>query len=598
MISLARQPTLRDKAWARRLTGDLYLRLNEPTQAAQEFNQLLVVQRSAGHYRIDPHLVRHWRAVAAGDTDTAAKAFNDAMAELAALPKTGRLGLEAAMGLSAALVHAGKMDQALSMIAARQLDTTIAHNRDAIASTAWSFVAFRCRDASIAPPAVLEALLWINPLHTAVALDLAIHDQWDLAIAWSKATADSRTLTDSLVAITDIAASQTESAEVFSKIEAAVASGNPVVALRVKGAVAAAQKNSAKLDACIADFAKLAPAAPVQMPAANQLVQDDVVDRDTFLLQAIAVAEVVRAGVTAGKTEQAAAAMTRLESELAAVAPSATAVRILINEIADNEAAFRRQLATELRVSDETTFNSMFRNYRRHLEQMARITEDRRLLQILLFSRVIRAGGINTIQTAMAASPELTQDLLLDELSGLMAVSARKTNQQFPEVFTPDPSLKKGRARFGNAALIVNIAATADKAWASHQTNLSASLKAMEKEAVSRNPLPGLCQAIASELVEFAALSTPDPGAVLTAISQMQNGVWREESYIIAGRVFADRKVDDKADAWLSSTKVPAMEHIALLYGVSLGILERPVPAAKNPGDTKNVSQQADTGRR
>lgn len=594
MISIARQPNLRDKAWARRMTGDLYLRQADLTLAAQEFNQLLVVDRSSSFYRMDPQLRRYWRAMAASDTETAKKALEDAFGELPTMPKTGRQGIDAALGLSAALVNEGKIDQAKQLIAVRQLDTTIPDNRDAIAATAWAFVAFRCRDASLESPAVMDSLLWINPLHLAVAVDLAVHERWAESIAWSKTASDARALTDALVAIAEVAGDRKASAEVMAMIESAISGSDAVSSLRVRGAVAAASKDGAKVDACMESLAQLSASTPVPFPTSSQLVQDDIRDRMNLVYQAIAVSEIVRAAVASGKKEQATAAMTRLLSDLSAVAPPTALVRGPVNQIAANEGAFRKQLATEWRVSDETTFGGMFRNYRRHLEQLARVAEDRRLLEILLLARVVRGGGVAAVEQALAYSAELKQDIFLDELSGLLAISARATGQPFPEVFSPDVSLRKGRAMFGNAALVVPVAAKADQAWASRDQNLTAGLTDLESGAGT--DLPGIRQAFACELVESAAKGAQDPVYVLTAVSKMKNGIWREECYIISGRVFADRNLNKKAEGWMTGAKIPPMEQISLLYGISLGILERPVPTATSSGDTSAAEKKSGTG--
>ncbi len=195
------------------------------------------------------------------------------------------------------------------------------------------------------------------------------------------------------------------------------------------------------------------------------------------------------------------------------------------------------------------------------------------------------------VQQALASSSKLKQDVFLDELSGLLAVSAQKTGQQFPEVTAPDASLKKGRALFGNAALVVPVAAVASPAWAGRDQNLAAGLSKLESGAGT--DLPGIRQALACELVESAANVAQDPVYVLAAVAQLKNGLWREECYIIAGRVFANRKLDKKADSWMPGAKVPPMEQISLLYGISLGILERSAPAAGTSGPSAAAPKKA-----
>ena len=577
MIGMARLQNLRDKAWARKMTGDIYFRLNQTSLGALEFNQRVIIDDGSGYYRIDPYLTRHWRAIASGDAETASKTLADALAETKTLPRTGKLGLDAAMGLASAMVNAGRIEDATAVIAARQLDTTIADNRDAIASTAWSFASSHCRDASVEGPMVLDALLWINPLHTGVTIDLGLHDRWDVAIAWAKTSKDPRTVTDALVALSEIAAAREAAPETFAKIEGAIAGSDAVSVLRVKAAVAAATKDAARFDACLTLLGQIPVGPAAALPASSVLVQDDVPDRSAFVYTALSVAEVLRAAVASGKTDQAGGLVTRLSAELSAIAPSTTLVRGPINQMAANEAGFKKQLAAELRVAEDTQFASMYRNYRKHIEQYAKVAEDRRLLETIMLARVIRAGGAAELQKVLSTTPELKQELLLDELSGFLAMTARRYGSDFPDVLTPDGSLRRGRALFGNAALIVPIAAAADRAWALRENELASGLRFLETVVTD---LPGLRQALACELVEVAAWTTKDIGSVLTAISKMQNILWREECYVIVGRVFADRKLDKKADEWMTANKMLPLEQICLLYGASLGILERPVPGA------------------
>ena len=498
------------------------------------------------------------------------------------------------MGLASAMVNAGRLQDAVAVIAARQLDTTIADNRDAIASTTWSFTSSHSRDASTAGPMVLDALLWINPLHTGVAIDLGLHDRWEAAIAWSKTSQDPRTLTDALVALTEIAAARKAAPETFAQIESAVDGSDAASVLRVKAAVAAATKDVARFDACMTLMGQMPLAPAAVLPSSAVLVQDDVLDRSSFIYTALSVSEVLRAAVASGKKEQAATVITRLSAELSAIAPSTTQVRGPINQMAANEAGFKKQLAAELRVPEDTQFASMYRNYRKHIEQYARIAEDRRLLETILLARVIRADGIGELQQAMNTSPELKQEILLDELSGFLAITARRFGRDFPEVLTPDRTLREGRALFGNAELIVPIADAGDRAWATKDNDLASGLRLLESIVTD---LPGLRQALACELVEATALTTKDPAAVLTAISKLQNILWREECYVVAGRAFADRKLDKKADEWMAGNKLPPLEQICLLYGASLGILERPVPVADAPAGT-DAKKTADPAKK
>lgn len=592
MIGMARMPNLRDKAWARKMTGDIFLRLNQTNESALEFSQNVMVEGGHGYYRIEPYLTRHWRAVAAGDSATAAKTLSDALVESKTLPRTGRLGLDAAMGLASAMVNAGRVEEAVAVIASRQLDTTIADNRDAIATTAWSFVSGRCRDASIEGPMVLDALLWINPLHTGVTIDLGLHGRWEQAIAWSRTSKDSRTQTDALVALTEIASARNAAPEAYVQIERAIEGMDAVSVLRVKAAVAAATKETARVEACLSLMGQLPVGPAAIMPTSSALVQDDVPDRSSFIYTALSVSEVLRAVVAGGKNDQTGVVITRLLAELSAIAPPTFQVRGTINQIAANESDFKKKLAMELNVPEDTQYSGMYRNYRKHIEQYAKVAEDRRLLEIILLARVLRSGGATELQQAVSSSPELKQELMLDELSGFLAITARRYGREISDVMTPEKSLRQGRALFGNATLIVPIAAAADRAWEIRNTDLASGLRLLETIVTD---LPGLRQALACEVVEATALTTTDPASVLTAISKIQNILWREECYVVAGRALADRELDEKADEWMAGSKMLPLEQICLLYGLSLGILERPVPVAGTPDAAaeKNAAEPA-----
>ncbi|MGV2332681.1 MAG UNVERIFIED_CONTAM: hypothetical protein LVR18_00550 [Planctomycetaceae bacterium] len=152
MIALARSE-MRDKALARRMTGDLWLRLGRSEEAAVEFNQLLVVDKSRGFYRVLPQLAKYWRSRAAGDSAAAAEALKLAETEARqrTFPRTGRAATDAALALATVLAAEGRMPDATALVASRQLDRSIPANLDQSSGTAWLFIATQCRDAAVAP---------------------------------------------------------------------------------------------------------------------------------------------------------------------------------------------------------------------------------------------------------------------------------------------------------------------------------------------------------------------------------------------------------------------------------------------------------------
>ena len=243
MIGLARQPNLRDKAWARRMTADLYLQTGDASLSAQELKQLVAVDRSKSFYRIEPHLTQYWKHVSAGQAEAAKVSLDLALAEQDGIPKSGRAGTEAALSLASVLFNEGKAAEARGLVETRRLDTTITANRDMLASVAWFWIADHSRENVIPVPSATDIMVWSDPLYTAVACDLALHLRWTEAISWSVASENASVIAESLTEIATIAGAARAPTAVFEQIAKAIPSASPVVAVRVLAAVAAATQN-------------------------------------------------------------------------------------------------------------------------------------------------------------------------------------------------------------------------------------------------------------------------------------------------------------------------------------------------------------------
>ena len=82
-------------------------------------------------------------------------------------------------------------------------------------------------------------------------------------------------------------------------------------------------------------------------------------------------------------------------------------------------------------------------------------------------------------------------------------------------------------------------------------------------------------QAYVNELVSSMARTTENPEYVLTAIGALENSVWREEAYLIAGRNFGNRNMEAAVEKWIASQRLPALEQITLMYGLAQVLIER-----------------------
>lgn len=580
MITLARQPNLRDKAWARRMTADLYLQTGDATFAAQELKQLVTVDRTKAFYRIEPHVTQYWKRLAAGEQEQAKSELALALAEQRGIPNIGRAGTEAALSLASALTVEGKVAEAKALVASRRLDTTITANRDSMASVAWFWIADHSRENIIPVPAATDVMMWSEPLNTAVACDLALHQRWTEAIAWAVASDNPGVISESLTEIATIAGAAKAPLAILDQISNAIPAAHPVVAVQVDAALAAATKNKAKLDAAIAAMAQLSAPVAVKTPTTQQITDHYGSERSTALLRATAVADVVRAALLCGETDKAKTAMGQLRAELDSAAPPTREIRTLTLEVSNREDAARQRITKDLRTSNSSQVDKAFKEYRRHLVSEGNqsglfvIAEDRRLRAIQLLSRIIRAGGAGIVQSAFQDEASgWADEVMLDDLTGLLAAATLQSKQSLPEVMQPNAQLAMGRIEAGQGALVARIAPVLASAWANRDKQLSAGLKALESGCGPA--LPGLRQAYVDELVANMAGSAEDPGYLLTAIGTLQNGVWREDAYLIAGRNFANRNMEAAVMKWVAEQRMPALEQITLMYGMAQVIAER-----------------------
>jgi len=580
MISLARQPNLRDKAWARRMTADLFLQTDDATLAAQELKQLVFVDRTKAFYRIEPHITQYWKHTSAKNAELAAASLALALEEQNSIPKTGRAGTEAVLSLASVLVNEGKVDEARVLIATRQRDTTIIANRDMLASVAWFWIADHSREELIPVPSVTDVLVWSEPLHTAVAYDLALHQRWAEAIAWSIASTNPGAVSESLTEVAIIAGAAKAPPAVFEQIAKAIPPGNPVVAVQVYAALAAATKNTVQLDAAMSAMAEFQAPVAMKMPTTQQITDTYSSERRNELLRATAVAEVVRAALICGDVEKARSSIIRLRAELNAAAPPTREVRVLTLEVAHNESAARQRIANDLKTSNSSQIDKAFKEYRRHLVSDGNqsglfvIAEDRRLRAIQLLSRIIHAGGATLVQSALVDQASgWADEIMLDDLTGLLAVATLQSKQTLTEVMQPNPGLKMDRIEAGYAALVAKTAPVLASAWANRDEHLAGALKALENGCGPE--LPGMRQAYVNELIASMARETKDPGYVLTAIGALQNGDWREEAYLTAGRNFGNRNMEGDVEKWIADQRLPALEQITLMYGMAQVIIDR-----------------------
>jgi hypothetical protein len=302
---------------------------------------------------------------------------------------------------------------------------------------------------------------------------------------------------------------------------------------------------------------------------------------------ALASAEVARAAILVGKKDAAGPALVRCFEAFAGAAPPTPDMRLMLDQITQQEDAVRQQIQTELRESNESKVNSMFRDYSTRVGQLAGLAEDRRAMLVLLLARIVYAGGAGSVRDSLNASPTVTAELQLDDMQNLLAVAAISTKQEFPEVMAMNAENQAPGPSVGVfAPLVTVLGRLAGPAWATSGDAWSTAYFSLES---GTDLVPGLRLAMMCDLTR-TLVSAGEPAAALAGVQQMKNGIWREEAMQIVGRAMAARKLEKNLLDWVASNKITALEQICLLYGISLGLLEQanaiPVPtpaAAKTP---------------
>lgn len=584
MINLARQD-LRDKPMARRMTGDLWLKLGKDAEAATEFNQLAVVDKARGYYRVLPWVSAYWRAQQAGNAAAASAALQSAESELLQagaagekalkqLPKSGRAITEACLALATALVHEGRINDAAMLVTSRQLDRSIPANRDTVASTAWLFIASQFRELTLNPPPAMDCCLWADPLHLSVAVNLAGRGYWKDAVAWTTAANDPRSAADALIAIADVGLQLRPPADAQSLLQQTASSlTNPLIQLRARAAVSVLSSDATLLQSCVQDLQQIPVIPAVAVPGTADLVRKTQLPTTEALPLALASAEVARAALLAAKPELAGPALTRCLEAFSAAAPPTTELRVLLSQATQQENAVRQQIQTDLRENNDSKLNAMFRDYGIRVGQLSAMAEDRRALMLLLLSRVVYAGGAAPLRELLNSSPDAAAEVQLDDTRYLLAVAAISTGQEFPEVMpgTADsPVVVPTTGVF--APLVAALGHYTGPAWATSSDAWAGAYVSLES---STDLVPGLRQAMMSDLTR-TRVAAGDPAAALNSILQLKNGIWREEAMQVLGKAMTTRQQDKMLLEWVANNKLPAMEQICLFYGIAQGLLERP----------------------
>ncbi|MEY3458211.1 MAG: hypothetical protein RL215_1368, partial [Planctomycetota bacterium] len=339
--------------------------------------------------------------------------------------------------------------------------------------------------------------------------------------------------------------------------------------LRVQAALVAVRGEASGLEASLGGLRGFADAGAYTIPDLPVLIQKDLPDRSQSLTALMAAGELLRSALILKNAEGATAAMAEVLRQASAAAPPTGAARDLLQQIRSDEAAVRKRIQTELRESDAGRLGTMYRTSLNRAGSLAQAAEDRRSLLVLLLCRAASVGGAGVVRQALKDSAELKAELLLDELRGLPAIAALAGGDSLPELGITEPATAAVAPRSTLSQMLVDLGRAAGAAAALEGVRPGDALQWLEQGV---EPLPTLRAALALESV-WRMGGSADVPALLGAVSNLRNGIWREEGFEAAGLVLGDRGLGGAVRDWSAAAKISAQEQIALGYGLGLSQL-------------------------
>lgn len=564
----------RDKPYCRRLTADAWLRLGNSEKAEAEFQQMQVVAAQDGsnrdYFKIGPLITAYWRAVRANDQGAAASALEQA-AELSEQIPDSRsdVALRSGISLAAALVNAGRSEQAVTLIDRLQGDVTVDDQQDSVRYGAWTSTAQTLRDAERTALSPLRVFAWHRPLTTAVGLELAVHEQWNSAVQWAATQQDQLAASDTFATIAAEAGRATAADR--QKLASAAEGRGSATALRTWSSLALV--DGQWLAKATEGFAALPQPEEKRLGTFAEIIKITTPDLSQSLLTGNAVADYITAELAARKSNaDIGKSITHLYATMMAAVPPTPGIRRACGDIGRNDVRLKKQLAEELKLSDESRIRTQFNSYRRGMDRLARAAEERRLALLQMLARIVSQGGTDVVREALARKDGgLREEILVDHLSGLLFTAAVASGQDLPEAAEISQSSVVPIARVTplNELAAVNGLV---KAWKAFQAG-NAVEALTQLEGVPK--LTGLCSATANFMVEMATQKSASSAEDIAVVKKLRNEVWQEQAYQVIGRHAVRKDQFDSARAAIREASVKPAGLVTFLHGLVCGAIEK-----------------------
>lgn len=565
MISTARQTGNRDKAFCRSLTASAYLQLGQKSEADREFAQLTRVSssgsRNAEYYKIGPLVEHFFRLSASGKSTDAESYLDQAIALKDEMPTSGSQAFDAGIRLAAAMTVAGKIDEAIALVEGLQKDQSIVSQIDMIREATWAATSRTLWDGDLKAFSPMTVQQWNEPLLTAVAVCLAARGEAKSAIEWTSKVSNMLTKGDTSAMVADVLRQRaTPAAETGALVDAAKSSG-PSAVLRVNSLLATSATDPYWVKA-MSQFSELKSSGAMPLPGLQQIINMQVADVDRDVAHIQALADFARSATRVGDPAKAAEALGRLPSVGLVTVPTAAALRTACYDLVKKEDDVRDRIREELRLSTDSKVRSRFLSYRRAVDRMARLAEDRRLQLIFALGRVAEETGIATIQSAIDADDVLKQEVGLDLLKDWVSICATAHSETLAVLRTnPDHAVQFTRVE---PPAELEVMGPLSAFWSKYKQTKSL------KEATELSEgadLQGL-RAATLAYVTYLQFSKPDvTEATLLSLGMVKNKIWREGCLAIAAELMTKAGRFPEVEENLKEIAVTPTQTIAALFG-------------------------------
>lgn len=564
MVSTARQTGNRDKAFCRSLTASAYLRLGKKAEYERELTQLTRVDKNGSgkseYYKIAPFIEQYFRLSAVNDA--AAESFlNQAVALKDEMPTTGSQAFDAGIHLAAAMTVAGKTDDAVLLVESLQKDQSIVSQIDMIREASWAATSRTLWDFDLKGFSPMTVQQWNEPLLTAVAICLAARGETQSAIEWTSRISNASTKSDTSAMV----------ANVFRQQGTAAADSKPLVDLAVSSGLSTELRVTSLLATSATDaywaqaktgLSKLNAGGAKSLPGLQQIIDMQISDVTNDVMDIQAVADFSHSAHRVGDQANGEKALGLLAAVGLVTVPTAAELRAACFDLSRNEDKVRERLRSELRLSTDSKLRSRFLSYRRAIDRMARLAEDRRLQLIFALGRVAEEAGLEVVQSAIDADAVLKKEVGLDLLKDWVSVCATAQADELA-VLRTDPSNAVPFTRVDPPAEL-GVMQPLSAFWSQFQQTNSL------KEASRLEQGSGLLGFRAATLAYVTRMQFSNPAvsqANLLSLGMIDNKIWRESCLAIAAEMMTKAGRFSEVENNLKEIAVTPTQTILALFG-------------------------------